>query len=84
MRLIIKQNTNTLQPKKFLKMKVVYLPQIGCCVKTRCSNSSSLSSYGTNKTEISWYYDEENENSIEDYNDYNNEFKDLNIRAICY
>jgi hypothetical protein len=38
----------------------------------------------SNTVNILWFYDVGNENSIEDYNDYNSEFKDLNIKAICY
>jgi hypothetical protein len=31
---------------------------------------------------IHWYYDENNENSIEDYEDYSDEFPDLSIEAV--
>lgn len=33
---------------------------------------------------VNWYYDSKNENGIEDYEDYSDEFPDLNIQAIPY
>jgi hypothetical protein len=33
---------------------------------------------------INWYYDSENENGLEDYEDYSEEFEDLNMKAIAY
>jgi len=33
---------------------------------------------------INWYYDAENENGLEDYEDYSEEFEELNIQAIAY
>ncbi len=40
-----------------------------------------------NKTKeviVNWYYDADNENGMEDYEDYSDEFEDLNIQAIAY
>ena len=33
---------------------------------------------------IYWFYDKENKNGLEDYEDYSEEFPDLNIEAIVY
>jgi hypothetical protein len=33
---------------------------------------------------IFWFYDEENDNSYEDYEDYSEEFPELNIQAVVY
>ena len=34
--------------------------------------------------EIYWFYDKENDNAYEDYEDYSEEFPDLNIQAMVY
>jgi len=34
--------------------------------------------------EIYWFYDEENSNAFEDYEDYSEEFPELNIKAVVY
>lgn len=31
---------------------------------------------------VNWYYDGDNDNGLEDYEDYSEEFEDLNIQAI--
>lgn len=33
---------------------------------------------------FNWYYDAQNENGLEDYEDFSQEFEDLNIQAIAY
>ena len=38
----------------------------------------------SNTVIINWYYDSNNENGLDDYEDYNDEFEDLNIQAISY
>jgi len=34
--------------------------------------------------EINWFYNEENRNGFEDYEDYSEEFPELNIKAVVY
>ena len=38
----------------------------------------------SNEVVVNWYYDSDNENGMEDYEDYSDEFEDLNIQAIAY
>ena len=38
----------------------------------------------SNEVVVNWYYDSYNENGMEDYEDYSDEFEDLNIQAIAY
>jgi len=37
-----------------------------------------------NNLEINWFYDANNENGLEDYEDYSDEFEDLNIKSVAY
>ena len=37
-----------------------------------------------NNIEIYWFYDKENNNAFEDYEDYSEEFPELNIEAVVY
>jgi len=34
--------------------------------------------------EVNWFYDSKNKNGYEDYEDYSDEFPDLNIKAVAY
>ena len=38
----------------------------------------------SNKVIVNWYYDSQNENGMDDYEDYSDEFEDLDIKAIAY
>lgn len=38
----------------------------------------------TNQVEINWYYDLNDENALNDYEDFNEEFEQLNIQAIAF
>ncbi len=38
----------------------------------------------SNEVVVNWYYDANNENGMEDYEDYSDEFEDLDIQAIAY
>jgi len=37
-----------------------------------------------NNMEIYWFYDKENSNAFEDYEDYSEEFPELNMKAVVY
>ena len=37
-----------------------------------------------NDLEVNWFYDSKNENGLDDYEDYSDEFEELNIKAIAY
>jgi len=38
----------------------------------------------SNTVTINWYYDSNNENGLDDYEDYSDEFEDLDIQAVSY
>ncbi|MEA3499227.1 MAG: DUF1987 domain-containing protein [Campylobacterota bacterium] len=38
----------------------------------------------SNTVILNWYYDSNNENGLDDYEDYSDEFEDLDIQAISY
>ncbi len=38
----------------------------------------------SNEVIVNWYYDKNNENGMDDYEDYSDEFEELNIQAIAY
>jgi len=37
-----------------------------------------------NDLEINWFYDAKNENGLEDFEDYSDEFEELNIKAVAF
>lgn len=69
------------QPKTVVNIKLTYFNS--ATTQSLFDILDAIQDGEYHELEVNWFYDADNENGLEDFEDYSDEFEDLNIKAVA-